>query len=118
VRVKLGLPKVPKPTHWETETLQNLFKLLPADMQTQLLEKVKQFRRAAPDLSIDLSNMDDLSYVAKIYIGSNKQGLDVIYDTGSDYLVVQADDCSNCVSDKFIPSQSTTYEVIDASTKT
>jgi hypothetical protein len=87
-------------------------------MQTQLLAKVKQFRRAAPDLNIDLSNMDDLSYVAKIYIGSNKQGLDVIYDTGSDYLVVQADDCSNCVSDKFIPSQSTTYEVIDSSTKT
>ena len=56
--------------------------------------------------------------MAKIYIGSNKQGLDVIYDTGSDYLVVQADDCSSCISDKFIPSQSTTYEVIDASTKT
>ena len=101
VRVKLGLPKVTKPANWPTDSLQDLFKSLPADMQAQLMEMVQKFKRATPDLNIDLSNMNDLSYVAKLYIGSNKQGLDVIYDTGSDYLVIQADTCDNCVSDRF-----------------
>jgi Eukaryotic aspartyl protease len=69
-------------------------------------------------LSIDLTNLDDLTYVAKVYVGSDKQGLDVVYDTGSDYLVLQSSTCSTCVSDKFNPSTSTTYAVVDPTTKT
>ena len=64
-------------------------------------------------MSIDLTNLYDLSYMAKVFVGSDKQPLDVIYDTGSDYLVIQAKDCSDCLSDTFDHETSSSYKVID-----
>jgi hypothetical protein len=36
-----------------------------------------------------LQTISNFSYMASIYVGSNAQNLSVIYDTGSDYLVVE-----------------------------
>jgi len=93
------------------EILKQVINILPKEIQAF-------FTKKTVDLSIDLLNLNDLSYQAKVYVGSDKQGLDVIYDTGSDYLVLQASDCSTCESDKFDSATSTTYAVVDGSTKT
>lgn len=110
VRKMLGLPKKrvfrgPKKSNKKNNAIVNL---LPKGF----------LKQATPDMSIDLTNIDDLSYVAKIFVGSDKQGLDVVYDTGSDYLVIQANDCTDCLSDLFNQDTSTTYKVVDATEQT
>jgi phytepsin len=47
--------------------------------------------------------------MASVYVGSNAQNLSVIYDTGSDYLVVEDLNCPTCVSTRFVRSTSTTF---------
>ena len=61
-------------------------KYLPKETHEFLISLRK--KSTTPEMSIDLTNLDDLSYQASIFIGSDKQALDVIYDTGSDFLVV------------------------------
>lgn len=34
-------------------------------------------------------------------MGSRLQEMNVVYDTGSDWLVIKADDCSNCVGNLY-----------------
>jgi hypothetical protein len=48
-----------------------------------------RYLRGAPTITTNLANNLDFSYMASIYVGSNAQNLSVIYDTGSDYLVVE-----------------------------
>ena len=46
--------------------------------------------------SIDLSDYEELEYSANIYIGSSSTIFDVIFDTGSAYIWVASNLCSNC----------------------
>jgi len=48
-----------------------------------------------------LRNSEDLFYVGDVFVGSNQQNMSVIFDTGSDYLVIEDSSCSNCVSKRF-----------------
>jgi hypothetical protein len=46
-------------------------------------------------------------------MGSRRQQLDVIYDTGSDWLVLDTDYCTDCHLPVFATKKSTTYRVVD-----
>ena len=45
------------------------------------------------ELGVLLRNSDDLFYVGDIFVGSNQQNMSVIFDTGSDYLVIEDSSC-------------------------
>lgn len=40
--------------------------------------------------------MGDLEYIGPLYMGENFETVDMVYDTGSDWLVVASHDCKNC----------------------
>jgi len=44
-------------------------------------------------------------WVGPIIMGGVTE-LDVVYDTGSDWLVIESSTCSNCEGDKYNPSRS------------
>ena len=42
-------------------------------------------------------NHGDLEYVGKIFVGSERQEMDVVWDTGSDFFLMAVDYCENCM---------------------
>lgn len=66
---------------------------------------------ANPDVTSALKNGQNLMYTGKVYVGSQKQALSLIFDTGSDWLVVEDQACTNCVSKRFNRSLSTTFQI-------
>jgi len=38
--------------------------------------------------------------------------MEVVYDTGSDWLVIEADDCKNCHGTRFHASKSSTFKTL------
>lgn len=57
-----------------------------------------------------VTNYFDLFYVGDIFMGSDKQDLNVIWDTGSNWLMMETDKCSNCIGDTFDTTSSQTYQ--------
>ena len=45
------------------------------------------------DSSVNLENYLNLQYTGPVFFGSELERLDLIYDTGSDWLVVDTDNC-------------------------
>ena len=71
------------------------------------------------DSKIDITNYINEQYTGSVYMGSAQEALDVIYDTGSDWLTVDTDLCSNCASldsTYFNTASSSTYTVVDGDT--
>lgn len=64
------------------------------------------------DVSIDLSNYMNFQYTGPLWMGSKRELLDVIYDTGSDWLVLDTDFCSDCHDPVFHTRKSQTYDVV------
>ena len=50
-------------------------------------------------------NKDGYIWVGEVYMGGN-QPLDVVYDTGSDWLVIEGEACLNCDGNTYNPRQS------------
>jgi len=48
------------------------------------------------DSSIDITNYIEMQFTGPVIIGSNQDNIKVIYDTGSDWLAVDTDNCSTC----------------------
>jgi hypothetical protein len=67
------------------------------------------------DTKIDLTNFLDLQFTGPVIIGSQQERLDVIYDTGSDWLAVDTDACKYCYQPVFNASQSTTFTNVTSS---
>jgi len=56
---------------------------------------------------IDLTNFKDVQYFAPLYIGQDLQKMTFIFDTGSEWLWVPLDSCSNCRAEtKYTPAPS------------
>jgi hypothetical protein len=64
------------------------------------------------DVSIDLTNYANYQYTGPLWMGSNRQRVDVIYDTGSDWLVLDTDFCTDCHLPVFKTKKSSTYNVV------
>lgn len=65
---------------------------------------------------MDLVNEDGTMWTGPIYMGGNTK-LDVVYDTGSDWLVVEGNTCSNCQGDTYNPANSEGSPIKVASTE-
>ena len=50
---------------------------------------------------VQMHNYHDFSYSGPIYIGSQGQKMEVVYDTGSDWLTIESSDCQNCGGDMY-----------------
>ena len=48
-----------------------------------------------------MENDFNLSYIGKLYMGRNKEYVDIIYDTGSDWLIVEGHTCSTCTGNVY-----------------
>ena len=53
----------------------------------------------------ELTNLDGTMWTGEIYMGGNTL-MDVVYDTGSDWLVVEGNSCSSCEGNKYNPANS------------
>jgi Eukaryotic aspartyl protease len=73
--------------------------------------------RGTPDVTSALINSNNLLYTGTVYIGSDKQSFELIFDTGSDWLVVEDLNCATCESKRFNKTTSTTFEVNSTATK-
>ena len=60
-----------------------------------------------------LSNELNTMYYGTIYVGNPEQKLDVIFDTGSDWLVLEAKECLNCLKNSYDAEKSETFERVD-----
>lgn len=50
----------------------------------------------------------ELAYTAKVYVGSDKKGAEVVFDTGSGWLTVAKNTCDTCTHKLYDPNTSTT----------
>lgn len=63
-------------------------------------------------ISKKLQDFRDVQIFTEMYVGSNRQPFDVIFDTGSNWFWVQSSKCSNCPSDiSFDESSSDTLKM-------
>ena len=47
-------------------------------------------------------------WTGRLYLGSQSQPMDVIFDNGSDWLTIQSKECQNCQGNRFDPERSST----------
>ena len=52
-------------------------------------------------------------YFGELYVGNPEQKMQVIFDTGSDWLVLEAKACSNCLKNSYDAHLSETFERVD-----
>lgn len=57
-----------------------------------------------------LNNAFDYSYSGPVYIGSKGQYLEVVYDTGSDWLCIESSECEAGKGPKFESKESTSFK--------
>jgi len=67
------------------------------------------------DTYVDVTNYMNLQYTGPVVMGSSQKILDVIYDTGSDWLVVDTDFSSNCHDPVYNTRSSTDYRRVSRS---
>lgn len=48
------------------------------------------------DNRVTQENRNNLEYVGPLYLGSHREEADIVWDTGSDALVIKSYTCSNC----------------------
>ena len=53
-------------------------------------------RITAQGISSDLDNSFNIYYTGNVYMGSNQEVIPVVYDTGSDWLLLQVHTCITC----------------------
>lgn len=101
-------------SNMENNTLKKrLYDSVMKEQDEQGISHVAHGKRSHPmvraDAKIDISNYLNLQYIGPVWMGSANQQLGVIYDTGSDWLVLDTDFCSTCHSPVFDTAASTTY---------
>eukprot|EP00347_Sterkiella_histriomuscorum_P018543 403345111 len=75
-------------------------------------------KQTAPSYTSGLLNYENFAYLGKLYIGSQKRELELIFDTGSAWLVVEGPSCATCVSTIFDNTKSTTYTQVSSTEQT
>lgn len=53
-------------------------------------------RLQADNPQVTVSNNADFSYYGPVYMGTDQVEVQLVYDTASDWLVVESSTCSNC----------------------
>lgn len=69
------------------------------------------------DTQVNLGNYMDVQYSGSVFFGSEPEEMNLIFDTGSDMVVVETDLCPSCIQPVFNTSESTTYTRVGYSTR-
>ena len=60
-------------------------------------------------------NKNDLEYIGTLFMGENSEPVNVIFDTGSDWVVISSHKCNNCDKTHYDHSDEETFEAIPGS---
>lgn len=74
------------------------------------LKKNNGIPKVGGDTYVDITNYMNLQYTGPVIMGSSKKVLDVIYDTGSDWLVLDTDFCESCHDPVYDTKSSSDYK--------
>ena len=66
------------------------------------------------DSSKVLTSQDGTLWTGSIYMGTENKAMDVVFDTGSDWLLVEGSDCASCEGSVYDPSTSTASKRVGA----
>jgi hypothetical protein len=61
------------------------------------------------DTQVNIGNFMDVQYTGSVFFGSEPEELTLVFDTGSDMMVVETDLCPSCIQPVFNTSESSTY---------
>ena len=91
-----------------TRAKQALFGVYETEFESRVRQhldslKVSQKKRlgAGKNYAPLLQNLDGFMWTGEIYLGANEQKMDVVFDTGSEWLVIEGKDCKTCDGDKY-----------------
>ena len=75
-----------------------------------IVEDLEEFAQFNANMRVSLTNFRELQYYGPLFIGSPRQKLNFVYDTGSSWLWFPTQDCNGCPTKKhFNPANSVTY---------
>ena len=60
-------------------------------------------------MRINLKNSLNTLYYGPLYVGTPSQEMQIIYDTGSDWLVIESSDCRTCLQNRYDNKKSSTW---------
>lgn len=69
---------------------------------------------------VELDNEHDFSYTGPIWLGSNsaQQAMEVVYDTGSDWLTVEGSNCDVCQGNTYSYQNSSSFKFLETTQST
>lgn len=70
--------------------------------------KGKKSLRADPQIALK-NHYENMIYTGPVYMGSEAEEVQVVYDTGSDWLTVESANCRSCFGDNFDQAASTSW---------
>ena len=62
---------------------------------------------------VKMHNYHDFQYTAPLYIGQHKQSMELVYDTGSDWLTIEGDTCADCGGNRYQHADSNTFAYVE-----
>mmetsp|Transcript_11215 Transcript_11215/g.15120 ORF Transcript_11215/g.15120 Transcript_11215/m.15120 type:complete len:110 (-) Transcript_11215:1150-1479(-) len=68
------------------------------------------------DIKLDLVYGFDYLYSGSIYVGESNMELKLIYDTGSDMMLIEGRDCDDCLGNRYDPNTSSYYAIVNPRT--
>ena len=77
---------------------------------------VKNHRLGLND-QVDVTFGLNFLYTGSFYFGESDQEMDLIYDTGSDWMTVEGRDCENCLGSRYDPNTSSYFVTTDLRTQ-
>ena len=83
--------------------------LEPQFLKKASLKDIKKHPIVQGNMKINLNNRLNTMYYGPLYVGSPGQEVQVIYDTGSDWLVVESKYCRTCLKNSYDHLESQTW---------
>ena len=100
------------PLKYRTDVIKKLLK--DESIKAVEINSIDEFVDTTQSINVTLHNYNQMQYYGPLFIGSNKQQLNFIYDTGSSWLWVPKKDCEGCPSSNYFDSEnSETYNPQD-----
>ena len=100
------------PLKYRTDVIKKLLK--DESIKAVEINSIDEFFDMTQSINVTLHNYNQMQYFGPLFIGSNKQQLNFIYDTGSSWLWVPKKDCEGCPSSNYFDSEnSETYNPQD-----
>ena len=84
----------------EAESDQSLFSSLSSTLFGSVAAEKKKLRQDSGNIATILKNRQKFVWTGEIYMGKFSK-MDVIYDTGSDWLSIEGADCETCDGNKY-----------------